>query len=404
MDKKSIEDNFTFRGLGETPLVYLDSAATTQKPKEVIERVHRFYESENANVHRGVYEISEKATAYFEQVRKKVCKFINAGSTEEIIFTSGTTDAINLVSQAWGRSYLKPGDEILLTVAEHHSNIVPWQILASQVGAKIKWIPLTQGLQLDIEKAKSLVNKKTRIVSCGHVSNVLGMINPVKELVDLAHDVGAIAVIDGAQGAPHQIADVRELGCDFYAFSSHKMLGPTGVGVLYGKKKWLEKMPPYRGGGDMIASVSLEGSTWNILPYKFEAGTPNIAGVIGFGAALDFLSKLNPHEQLKQEVSLGRVLSTELAKNPGVKVYSSSDVETSVGIVSFVHKKVHPHDLAAIFDSHRVCIRAGHHCAQPLHTYLGVDATSRASFYVYNEENEIDRFLEAMRHAEKIFQ
>ncbi len=403
MDQKSIEESFQFRGSQEDYLVYLDSAATTQKPRQVIERTSRFYQLENANVHRGVYELSEKATVYYENVRKQVVDFIHADSTEEIIFTSGATDAINLVSQCWGGTYLSKGDEILLTPMEHHSNIVPWQILSSQVGAQIKWIPLTKRGQIDMDQARSMITEKTKIVAFTHVSNVLGTINPVKELVDLAHKVGAIAVVDGAQGAPHGLANIKSFGCDFYAFSSHKMLGPTGIGVLYGKKKWLEKMPPYRGGGDMISKVTFEGFSCNELPYKFEAGTPNIAGVIGFGEALKFLSQQDSKKLLKDEVALGRKLAAELRKNKEVVLYGDCQGDHTVGLVSFVHKKIHPHDLAAIFDSHRVCIRAGHHCAQPLHDYLGVEATSRASFYIYNNEADVERFLKALAHAESLF-
>lgn len=383
-------------------LVYLDSNATSQKPEVVIEAVERYYRAENANVHRGVYQLSENATRLFEEARINIAKYLHADSTE-IIFTRGTTEAVNLVAQCAGAAFLREGDEIVLSVAEHHSNIVPWQIVAERHGAKIRYIPLNANRRLDLEAAKGLINAKTRIVSLAHVSNVLGVIHPIKEIIKLARAVGALTMIDGAQGVPHLRVNVKEIDCDFYAFSGHKSFGPTGIGVLYGKKALLQAMPPYQGGGDMIERVTLEGSTWNELPSKFEAGTPHMAGVIGLGAAIDFLKGIDLEAILKHDQSLGTYLCEVLkAEFPKVKVMAPPG-DDWVGSVCLSHSGIHPHDLAAVCDSEGVAIRAGHHCAQPLMEVLGETATARVSPGLYNDKADIDRFIKALRKAEELF-
>lgn len=383
-------------------VVYLDNANTSQKPKVVIDRLAEFYKNENANIHRGVYRLSEQATVHFEDTRTKVAKYLNAPTPAHIVMTRGTTEGINLIANCWGRSRLKAGDEIVLTIAEHHSNIVPWQLIAQATGAVVRYIPLREDYRLDLEAACKLITDKTKVVAVGHVSNVLGTIQPAAELIRLAKQVGAITVIDGAQGAPHFPVDVQKLGCDFYALSAHKMIGPTGIGAVYGRMELWEAMEPWQGGGDMIQSVTTEGSTWNTVPLKFEAGTPNIADGIAFGAAIDYLMSL-PHEALlRHDVSLGQRAAEELQKRSGYQVYYSSP-EDWVGVVTFSHSNFHPHDIAAIADSLGVCLRAGHHCAQPLMRWLKVPATSRISPYLYNNENDIDRFLAAMSQVEKMF-
>ncbi|MCX6130316.1 MAG: SufS family cysteine desulfurase [Proteobacteria bacterium] len=383
-------------------LVYLDSAATSQKPQCVIERMQQFYTNENANVHRGVYELSEKATLAFEQARIRIARTLNA-SPEVVIFTRGTTDAINLVASSLGQLLLQPDDEILLTAAEHHSNIVPWQLAAARFGAKIRYIPLDQERRLDMAKAAQLINKRTKIMAFAHISNVLGIEHPVRELIKLAKSVGAVTLIDGAQGIAHKRIDVRELDCDFYAFSGHKVFGPTGIGVLYGRRELLNRMPPYQGGGDMIERVTLEGSTWNELPSKFEAGTPHIAGAIGLGAAFEFLEKLDMAKSVQHDRQLGlQLLDIFKREFPRVQLMLEPGPDW-IGIVTFSHNGIHPHDLAAVCDSEKVCIRAGHHCAQPLMNILGVPATARVAPFLYNDENDINRFVAALRKAEKLF-
>lgn len=383
-------------------LVYLDSNATSQKPEIVIEAVERYYRAQNANVHRGVYQLSENATRLFEEARLRIAAYLNA-EAQEIIFTRGTTEAINVVAQSGGAAFLRPGDEIVLTVAEHHSNIVPWQIVAERHGAKIRYIPLKGDRRLDLEAARSLINEKTRFVSLAHVSNVLGVIHPIREIIKLAKAVGAFTMIDGAQGVPHFNVDMREIDCDFYAFSGHKAFGPTGVGVLYGKKALLQAMPPYQGGGDMIERVTLEGSTWNELPSKFEAGTPHMEGVIGLGAAIEFLSSINLESILEHDQALGRQLVEILkAEFPLVKIMVEPGPDW-VGTVTMAHANIHPHDLAAVCDGEGVAIRAGHHCAQPLMEVLGVTATARVSPSLYNTPEDITRFVRALRKAEELF-
>ena len=383
-------------------LHYLDSAATSQKPQVVIDAVKEAYSSLNANVHRGVYRLSESATRAFEGTRDKVASFLGNVKREEVIFTSGTTAAINLIARAWGESEIKSGDEIVLTVAEHHSNLVPWHQLAEKTGATIKYIPLNDKLRLDLDAAKKLITDKTKLVACAHVSNVLGIIHPIEHIISLAKQVGAKTLIDGAQAVPHLEIDVKSLDCDFYCFSSHKVLGPTGVGVLYGKKQVLDAMPPFLGGGDMIESVSLEGSTYAPLPYKFEAGTPPIAQVIGLGAALDFLTGLDRKSALLHDRQLGMYAFEALKDNPHMTLHVHPG-DDWIGTITFTHKIIHPHDLAAFQDSHGVCIRAGHHCAQPLMSVLQSPATTRMSPYLYNNRSDIDAFLDAISKAEQVF-
>ncbi|RZA26603.1 MAG: SufS family cysteine desulfurase [Proteobacteria bacterium] len=383
-------------------LVYLDSNATSQKPEIVIEAINRYYRTQNANVHRGIYQLSEDATRAFEEARINIANYLNA-ETREIIFTRGTTEAVNLVAQCGGAAFLRPGDEILLTVAEHHSNIVPWQIVAERHGAKVKFIPLNSDRRLDLDAARSLINEKTRFVSLGHVSNVLGVIHPIREIIQMARGVGALTMIDGAQGVPHLRIDVKELDCDFYAFSGHKCFGPTGIGVLYGKKALLQVMPPYQGGGDMIERVTLEGSTWNELPSKFEAGTPHMEGVIGLGAAIEFLKSIDLEKILEHDQALGRQLVHAMKEEfPKVKIMVEPGPDW-VGTVTFAHESIHPHDLAAVCDGEGIAIRAGHHCAQPLMEVLGVTATARVSPSLYNDADDMNRFIKALRKAEQLF-
>jgi SufS family cysteine desulfurase len=383
-------------------LVFLDNASTTQKPAQVIQCLKDFYEHSYANIHRGVYRLSEEATRRYEAVRDKVAFFLGGVESREIIFTSGVTDSINLIAFSWCQKFLKPGDEILLTVLEHHSNLVPWQLAAERSGAHIKYIPLTPEHRLDCEKARELITTKTKIVSFAHVSNVLGTISPIKHLIELAHSVGAIVVIDGAQAVPHFDVNVLDLDCDFYAFTGHKLLGPSGVGVLYGKAKWLEAMPPYRGGGQMIRSVKLEGSTWADIPYKIEAGTPPIADVIGLGAAIDYLQTLDRVKSLAHDLHLGNRLLAFLATKHDVRTFVKDSTDW-VGVVAFHHKGIHPHDMSAFMDAHQVCVRGGHHCAEPLMKFLGVPATLRVSAYIYNHESDIEIFMRAFHEAEKTF-
>ncbi len=383
------------------PVSYLDSAASSQKPKRVIDRISQYYSFEHSNVHRGIYQLAEQATALFEGVRKRTAQFLGNVSTKEIIFTSGTTGSINLVAQSWGSEFLQAGDEILLPITEHHSNIVPWQLIAKAKGAKLVFIPLDKHLRVDLAEARKLINKRTKILACAHVSNVLGTIHPVKELIALAKSVGAISVIDGAQALPHFDVNVRDLDCDFYTFSSHKMCGPTGVGVLYGRKEWLEKMPPYQGGGEMIARVSCEGSTWADLPHKFEAGTPNIGGVVGFGEALAFLGSFDRAKAFANDLKLSHNFLSQLRKRENIEVFVDS-TEEWVGILSFRHAKIHPHDIATILDSENVCVRAGNHCAQPLMSALNVPSTTRVSPYLYNNEDDLVAFFRGLDKVEKL--
>jgi cysteine desulfurase/selenocysteine lyase len=384
-------------------LVYLDNAATTQKPQAMIDALVGYYSKYNANVHRGVHTLAEEATAAFEATRGKVAKLIGSKSTEQIIFTRNTTESLNLVAASWGGKNLKPDDEILLTQMEHHSNLVPWMMVAKKTGAKVRHIPVTPQGTLDLSDLDSLLTAKTRIVSLVHVSNVLGTINPVAEIAERAHRVGALVVVDGAQSVPHMSVDVSDLGADLFAFSAHKMLGPTGVGVLWGRREILDEMDPYMGGGEMIREVRFDGVTWNELPWKFEAGTPNIADVVAFGAAIDYLVDLGMEAVRQHEVELTRYAWAQLAPIKHLTLYGPTDVASRAGVITFNDADIHPHDLATILDHHGVAVRAGHHCAQPLMRLLGTVATARASFYVYNDTDDVDVLADALDSATDIF-
>lgn len=385
------------------PLVYLDNAASSQKPVHVIDAMDDYYRRYNANVHRGIHKLSEEATAAYEEARIKVRKFVNARSKREIIFTRGTTEGINLVAQTWGRANLRAGDVILSTAMEHHSNIVPWQMLAEQTGAVVRYVPVLPNGTLDLDEyARLLREQPVRLAAFAYMSNVLGTINPVAEMVRLAHEAGAIVLLDGAQAVPHLPVDVQALDVEFMAFSGHKMLGPTGSGALYGKRQLLEEMPPWMGGGDMIATVRLDGSTWNELPYKFEAGTPSVAEAIGLGIAVDYLSALGMDKVYQHEhVMIGYALD-RLSEVTGLTVYGP-DEDHKGAVAAFSLKGIHPHDLAQILDAEGIAVRAGHHCAMPLHEEMGLGATTRASFYLYNTPSEIDRLVEGLYKAKKAF-
>ena len=384
-------------------LIYLDSAATSQKPQCVIDAEREFYERYNANVHRGAYLIAEEATAAYESAREKVAKFINAPNKDCIVFTRGTTEAINLVAYSWGLANLREGDEILLTEMEHHSNIVPWQLIAERTGAKIKVVPITDDGLLDMDAFERLLTERVKIVAVTHVSNVLGTINPVHEICRKAHEVGAVVLVDGAQAAPHLPVDVQAIGCDFYALSGHKMCGPTGVGALYGRKELLEAMPPFLGGGEMIRTVTFERTTFNDVPYKFEAGTPPIAQAVGLGVAVDYLTKIGIERIRSHEVELVTYALERLREIDDITIYGAAPPEQRGGVIAFNIGNIHPHDLATFLDAHGICIRAGHHCAQPLMRRLNVAATARASFYLYNTPDEIDALVEALQQAAKFF-
>ena len=389
------------RKINRHRLVYLDSASTTQKPESVIHAMTDFYRWHNANVHRGIYKLSQEATAMYEGARDKMREFINAGSREEVIFTSGATEAINLVVWTWGHENIKRGDEILLTEMEHHSNLVPWQVLAKKKGAKLKFIPLTKTYNLQLTTLQRLLTRKTKIVSLCHVSNVLGTVNSVEKIVKAAHKVGAVVLIDGAQAGGHIKVDVQKIAADFYVLSGHKMYGPTGVGVLYGRKKLLEKMPPYQYGGHMIKSVEWQKSTWADLPHKFEAGTGSIADVIGLGAGIDYIDKIGIEAIRNHELGIMNYGLKKLKNIPGLKIHGPE--KGRIGVISFTLADVPAHDLASILDERGICIRAGHHCAMPLHRKLGVDATARVSLGVYNTKEDIDKLVEGIEHARKLF-
>jgi cysteine desulfurase / selenocysteine lyase len=385
------------------PLIYLDNAATTQKPRQVIEALVDFYEQHNANVHRGVHTLSDEATELYEGARIAAARFLGATGEDELIFTRGTTESINLVAQSWGRAQLQPGDEIVLSELEHHSNLVPWQIIAQERGAVLRFIPLdTQG-RLDMDAAVRLIGPRTRLVAVAQVSNVLGTIVPVRELAALAHAVGALLLVDGAQSAPHIPVDLQQLDCDFFACSAHKMLGPTGVGVLAVKRSILSAMPPYQGGGSMIARVELQHSTYADGPGRFEAGTPNIADVVAFGAAITYLTAVGMEAISAHEQRLTRQALAGLAAIPAVDLYGPVLPAERSGVVAFNLRGVHPHDVATVLDYHGIAVRAGHHCAQPLMRSLNVAATVRASFALYNSEAEIDALCEAVDEAGRLF-
>jgi len=383
------------------PLVYLDNGATSQKPRSVIDAVRHYYERDNANVHRGVHTLSERATNDYEGARDTAQRFINASDRKEVILVRGTTDGINLVAQSYGRPLLKPGDEIIISTMEHHSNIVPWQMLAAQTGAEVKVIPVNEEGELEMDAYMQMLGPKTRIVSVVHVSNAMGTLNPVKSIIDTAHEVGAVVMLDGAQAAPHLAIDVQALDCDFYSFSGHKVFGPTGIGVLYGKAELLEKMDPYQGGGDMIRSVSFDGTTYNDLPYKFEAGTPNIAGAIGLGAALDYVKNLGIDAIAAHEHDVLETATRVMSEIPGVRLIGTAKEKSS--IISFVMDGVHPHDIGTVVDSEGVAIRTGHHCAMPLMKRYGLAATARASFALYNTREEAEALAGAVWKVKEMF-
>ena len=383
------------------PLVYFDNGATSQKPQAVIDALAHYYRAENSNIHRGVHYLSERATAAYEEARSKIRGFINARNNQEIIFVRGTTEAINLVTQSYGRTFLKAGDEIIISAMEHHSNIVPWQMLCEQVGAKLRVIPINHDGEIVMDEFRRLLNEKTKFVSVAHVSNALGTIAPVKEIVALAHERSIPVLLDGAQAVPHLRVDMQDLGCDFYAFSGHKMFGPTGVGVLYGRGEFLEKMPPYQGGGDMISLVTFEKTHYNVLPYKFEAGTPHISGGIGLGAAIDYLQGLDWQGLTAHEHALLSYATEALSNIDGLRIIGTA--KEKAGVLSFVFDHVHAHDVGTILDQEGVAVRSGHHCAMPVMQRFGVPATTRASFAFYNTTEEIDILVRAIHRALKVF-
>lgn len=405
MINKEIKSYFPIlnQEINGNPLIYLDSAATSQKPVQVIEALKEYYEQDNANVHRGVHTLGNRATEKYEGAREKVRKFINANSLEEIIFLRGTTTAINLISQSYGRANVGEGDEIVITYMEHHSNIIPWQQLAKERGAILKYVELEKDGTISLEQVRAAVTERTKIVSMVYVSNVLGTMNPVKEVAQIAHENGAVMVVDGAQAAPHLKIDVQQLDCDFFAFSGHKMCGPTGIGVLYGKKELLNNMEPVEFGGEMIDFVGLYDSTWKELPWKFEGGTPIIAGAVGLGAAIDFLNEIGLNEIEKHEHQMAAYAMEKMSTIEGLDIYGPADPQLRAGIVTFNLNDVHPHDVATVLDMSGIAVRAGHHCAQPLMKWLEVSATARASFYLYNSESDVDRLVEGLRSAKEYF-
>lgn len=382
------------------PLVYLDNAATTQKPQEVIDALVDYYSMRNANVHRGIHTLAEEATAAYEATRDTVASFINAASREQIIFTRGTTEGINLVANTWGRKNINAGDEIIISTLEHHSNIVPWQMLCEEKKAVLKIIPINDSGELLQDEYENLLSSKTKIVAISHASNTLGTVNPVKKMIDKAHAAGAVVLVDGAQSSVHLDIDVQQMGCDFFAFSAHKVYGPTGVGVLYGKKELLEAMPPFLGGGEMIKEVTFEKTTYNELPYKFEAGTPNIADVIAFKAALDFVNKIGKKPIRMQEEELLKYATSALQQIKGLRIIGTA--KEKVSVISFIIEGIHPQDLGILLDNSGIAVRTGHHCTEPLMARFGIPGTARASFAMYNTKQEVDKLIEGLHKAIKI--
>ena len=402
-DVEAVREQFpilTVRPYGK-PLAYLDSAATSQKPQVVIDAMSRFFSRDNANVHRGVHYLSERATEAYEGARAKAQVFLNAAQVEEIVFTGGTTGAINLVAETYGAAHLGEGDEVLITEMEHHSDIVPWQMICERRGARLRVAPINDSGELLLDELKALIGERTKLVAITHVSNVLGTVNPIQAVTEIAHAAGAAVLVDGAQAAPHLLVDVQALGCDFYALSGHKMYGPTGIGVLYGRRELLEEMPPYQGGGDMILSVSFERTVYNHAPYKFEAGTPNLAGAVGLGAAIDFLDGLGHEALAAHEHDVLAYGVRALSALPGLRLIGTAPAKASV--VSFVLDSVHPHDIGTILDRHGVAIRTGHHCAQPLLSRLGLAATARASLACYSTRQEIDALVAGLDTVKETF-
>ncbi|MCH8812150.1 MAG: cysteine desulfurase [Gemmatimonadetes bacterium] len=389
--------------VGGHPLVYLDNAATSQKPQYVLDALTAYYEHDNANVHRGIHELSRRATVAFEDARVKLAKFIGAADSAELVWTRGTTEAINLVASSWGMDTLGEGDEILLSSLEHHSNIVPWQLVARRTGARIRYIEMDEQGRLILDDLPELLTDRTRMVAVSHISNALGTVNPIREITEQAKKVGALVLVDGAQAVPHRRVDVQELGCDFYAFSGHKMCGPTGSGGLWGRRSLLESMPPYQGGGEMIRTVGREESTWAEIPHKFEAGTPNIAGAIALGAAADFLDEVGFDRIAEHERELLSYALERLDDLGGIRVYGPTDLDERSGVISFTMGDAHPHDISTILDSRGIAIRAGHHCAQLVMQHFGISATARASFYLYNSTDDVDRLIEGLASVKEIF-
>ena len=389
--------------VGGHPLVYLDNAATSQKPQSVLDALAAYYEDDNANVHRGIHELSRRATTAFEGARVKVAKFIGAPDSAELVWTRGTTEAINLVASSWGMDTLGDGDEILLSSLEHHSNIVPWQLVASRTGARLRYIEMDEQGRLILDYLPEILTDRTRMVAVSHISNALGTVNPIREIVDQAKQVGALVLVDGAQAVPHRRVDVQELGCDFYAFSGHKMCGPTGSGGLWARRSLLESMPPYQGGGEMIRMVERDMSTWAEIPHKFEAGTPNIAGAIALGAAADFLDEVGFDAIAEHERELLSYALERLDDMGGINVYGPTDLDERSGVISFTMGDAHPHDISTILDSRGIAIRAGHHCAQLVMQHFGISATARASFYLYNSTDDVDRLIEGLASVKEIF-
>ena len=385
------------------PLVYLDSAATSQKPRSVIQALEDYYEHDNANVHRGIHELSRRATVAYEEARAKVAGWIGAADPAEIVWTRGTTEALNLVATAWGFDNVGQGDEILISVLEHHSNIIPWQLLARRTGATLRYIELDDQGRLILDDLDTLLTDRTKVVAVSHVSNALGTINPIARIAAAAHDVGALVVVDGAQGAVHTKVDVTDLGVDAYAFSGHKMCGPTGVGVLWARRGLLEEMSPYQGGGEMIHTVGREESTWAAVPHKFEAGTPNIAGAIGMGAAVDFLAGIGMEAIEAHERSLMTYAMEQVGAIEGMRIYGPESLDEHSAVISFTLGDAHPHDISTILDAEGVAVRAGHHCAQLVMQHFGVSATARASFYLYNTREDVDRLVEGLDKVREIF-
>ncbi|QOZ90213.1 cysteine desulfurase [Streptococcus suis] len=403
MDFERIRKDFSIldQVVNDEPLVYLDNAATTQKPQQVLDVLADYYQKDNANVHRGVHTLSERATARYEAARQKVADFIQAKSSKEILFTRGTTTGLNWVAQ-FAREILQPDQEVIISVQEHHSNIIPWQQACQQTGAKLRYVTLKDG-ELDMDHLRSLLSSKTKFVSLAHVSNVLGSVAPIGEIAELVHQVGAYLVVDGAQSVPHMAVNVQELDVDFYAFSGHKMLGPTGIGVLYGKEELLNRMSPVEFGGEMIDFVYEQSATWKELPWKFEAGTPNIAGAIGLGAAIDYLTEIGMDAIQAHEAELVDYIFPKLQAIPGLTIYGSQDLSKRTGVIAFNLDDLHPHDVATALDYEGVAVRAGHHCAQPLLRYLQVPATVRASFYIYNTKADCDKLVEAIIKTKEFF-
>lgn len=403
MDLERIRKDFSIldQVVNDEPLVYLDNAATTQKPQQVLDVLADYYQKDNANVHRGVHTLSERATARYEAARQKVADFIQAKSSKEILFTRGTTTGLNWVAQ-FAKEILQPDQEVIISVQEHHSNIIPWQQACQQTGAKLRYVTLKDG-ELDMDHLRSLLSSKTKFVSLAHVSNVLGSVAPIGEIAELVHEVGAYLVVDGAQSVPHMAVNVQELDVDFYAFSGHKMLGPTGIGVLYGKEELLNLMSPVEFGGEMIDFVYEQSATWKELPWKFEAGTPNIAGAIGLGAAIDYLTEIGMDAIQAHEAELVDYVFPKLQAIPGLTIYGSQDLAKRTGVIAFNLDDLHPHDVATALDYEGVAVRAGHHCAQPLLRYLQVPATVRASFYIYNTKADCDKLVEAIIKTKEFF-